>query len=65
MEFSSITILTTALSIVICRALFPMACSFIREAFAQMKAERGYFMKEDVYKQLQDLSNDINRVALL
>ena len=60
MNFFSIPAVSIAISIVICWALFAILCSLVHEAIAQIKAERGRFMKYYLLKQFQDLSNDIN-----
>jgi len=60
MNFFSIPAVSMAISIVICWALFAILCSLVHEAMAQIKAERGRFMKYYLLKQFQDLSNDIN-----
>ena len=59
MDFSTIPILPTAISIVICWALFAILCSLLHEAIAQLKAERGRFMKKYLFQQLQDLPNGV------
>ena len=60
MNFFSIPAVSIAISIVICWALFAILCSLIHEAMAQIKAERGRFMKFYLLKQFQDLPNGIN-----
>src|SRR5260221_7926611 len=65
MNFSSIPILATAIAIVISWALFAMFCSLIHEGIAQIKAERGRFMKKYLFAQLQDLPNGVNWASLL
>jgi len=65
MNFSSIPILATAISIVICWALFAILCSLLHEAIAQLKAERGRFMKKYLFQQLQDFPNGVNWASLL
>lgn len=60
MNFFSIPAVSIAISIVICWALFAILCSLIHEAMAQIKAERGRFMKYYLLKQFQDLPNGIN-----
>jgi hypothetical protein len=60
MNFSSIPILATALSILIAWALFSMLCSYLQEAVAQIYAERGKFLKKYLLKQLDDKLNHIN-----
>ena len=60
MNFFSIPAVSIAISIVICWALFAILCSLVHEAMAQIKAERGRFMKYYLLKQFQDLPNGIN-----
>lgn len=60
MDFSSIPILASAIAIIISWALFAIFCGLIQEAFAQIKAERGRFMKNYMLLQLYDAPNDIN-----
>jgi hypothetical protein len=60
MSFFNIPIINIALAIIISWALFAMLCSFAYEAFAQLKAERGRFMKNYILQQLQDFPNGIN-----
>lgn len=65
MNIHSIPILSTAISIVICWALFAMLCSMVHEAVTRVKAERGRFMKQYLLQQLHDYPNDINWATLL
>lgn len=55
----------TALSILICWALFAILCSLVNEAIVQLKAERGRFMKAYLEKQLFDRPNGVNWATLL
>jgi len=63
MNITAIPILGTAISIVIAWALFALFCSYLHEAVAQLKAERGRFLKKYLLQQLQDMPNDINWAA--
>lgn len=63
--FASIPFLTTAIALIISWALFAILCSLIYEGYAQIKAERGRFMKNYLFKQLQDLPNGLNWASLL
>lgn len=65
MNWTNIPFVATALSIVICWALFAMLCSFINEGVAQAKAERGRFLKMYLLQQLKDLPNGVNWATLL
>jgi hypothetical protein len=65
MEISSIPFLATAIALVISWSLFALLCSFIHEAIAQIKAERGRFMKDYLLQQLQDIPNGVNWASLL
>jgi hypothetical protein len=65
MDFFSIPILATAISIIICWSLFAIFCSFIQEAIAQLKEERGRFMRKSIFKQLYDKPNGLNWGSLL
>lgn len=65
MNFSTIPILSTAISVVIAWALFSLLCSYVHEAFVQMKAERGRFLKECLLRQFQDLPNGVNWASRL
>jgi len=65
MNISSLPIISTALCLIICWALFAIFCSFIHEAVAQVKAERGRFMKKYLFQQLQDLPNGVNWASLI
>ncbi|MEO6282995.1 MAG: hypothetical protein ABIN80_13820 [Dyadobacter sp.] len=60
MNLPDIPILATAIAIVISWALYALFCSYILEAWVQIKAERGRFMKEYLYQQLMDHVNGIN-----
>lgn len=60
MDFFSIPTISNLTSIVICWALFSLACSGIHEAMVRIKAERGRFMKTYILQQLDDAANDIN-----
>jgi len=60
MNLPDIPILATAIAIVISWALYALFCSYILEAWVQIKAERGRFMKEYLYQQLMDNVNGIN-----
>src|SRR5690242_17983153 len=61
----SLPIISTAIAIIISWALFALFCSFVHEAVAQMKAERGRFMRKYLFKQLQDLPNGVNWASML
>src|SRR5689334_14495244 len=61
----SLPIIPTAIAIVISWALFALFCSFVHEAVAQAKAERGRFMRKYLFKQLQDLPNGVNWASML
>ena len=65
MNLLSTPILSIAISIVICWALFAMLCSMIHESVTRVKAERGRFMKQYLLQQLHDYPNDINWAKLL
>ncbi|WP_143306016.1 hypothetical protein [Chitinophaga vietnamensis] len=65
MSFTSIPIVATAIAIVISWALFAILCSLIQEGIAQIKAERGRFMKHYLLQQLQDFPNGVNWASLL
>lgn len=65
MNLTSIPIISIALSIIICWALFALLCSYTLETFVQVKAERGRFMKTFLLQQLQDFPNGINWASLL
>ena len=60
MNLLDIPILSTAIAIIISWALFALFCSYVLEAWVQIKAERGRFMKNYLYQQLMDNSNGIN-----
>ncbi|MDR3715144.1 MAG: hypothetical protein P4L51_20210 [Puia sp.] len=61
----SIPIVATAIAIVVSWALFAIFCSLVQESVAQIKAERGRFMKKYLLSQLQDLPNGVNWASLL
>src|SRR4051812_1873697 len=65
MNIFSITIVSIAISIIISWALFAIFCSILHEVFAQIKAERGRFMKEYLSRQLKDNSNGVNWASML
>ncbi len=65
MNFFNIPIINVALAIIISWALFAIFCGLIIEAFAQIKAERGRFMKNYLLQQLNDIPNGINWASLL
>jgi predicted lactoylglutathione lyase len=65
MELTSIPILATAISLVVAWALFAILCSIASEGIAQIKAERGRFMRAHLLRQLFDHPNDINWGSLL
>src|SRR5258706_3700527 len=65
MNFTAIPIVAIAISVVISWALFAILCSIVHEAFAQIKAERGRFMKEYLSRQLKDNSNGVNWASML
>jgi hypothetical protein len=65
MNLFDIPIISIALAIIIAWALFAIFCSFVHEAIAQLKAERGRFMKYYLLKQLQDIPNGVNWASLL
>ena len=65
MNFFSIPLVATAISIIICWALFAILCSLLHEAVAQIKAERGRFMKKYLLQQLQDFPNGVNWASLI
>ncbi len=58
-------IINIAIAVIITWAFFAIFTSLIVEAFAQIKAERGRFMKNYLLQQLEDLPNGINWGALL
>jgi hypothetical protein len=60
MDFFSIPAVSMAISIVICWALFGVACSMIHETVVRTSAERGRFLKSYLLRQLDDSANDIN-----
>lgn len=60
MTLPDIPILSTAIAIVISWALFALFCSYLLEAWVQIKADRGRFMKNYLYQQLMDEPNGIN-----
>lgn len=61
----SFTILSVAIAVIVSWALFALFCSFVHEAIAQAKAERGRFMRKYLFKQLQDLPNGVNWASML
>ena len=61
----SLSIISVAIAIIISWALFAMLCSFVHETIAQVKAERGRFMRKYLFKQLQDLPNGVNWASML
>lgn len=65
MNLFSIPIVATAIAIIISWALFAIFCSLLQEAVAQLKAERGRFMKQYLFSQLKDNPNGINWASLL
>ncbi len=65
MNILSTPILAAAIAIIISWALFAIFCSIVHEAIAQLKAERGRFMRKYLFKQLQDLPNGVNWASLL
>lgn len=65
MNVSSLPVVSIALAIIISWALFAIFCSLVLEAIAQVKAERGRFMKNYLLKQLWDEPNGINWASLL
>lgn len=65
MNITSIPVISVAISVIICWALFAMLCSMLHEAIVQTKAERGRFMKTYLLQQLHDFPNDINWATLL
>ncbi len=65
MNIPSIPILSIAVSIVICWALFAVLCSMVHESVTRVKSERGRFMKQYLFQQLHDYPNDINWAKLL
>lgn len=60
MNLPDIPILATATAVVISWALYALFCSYILEAWVQIKAERGRFMKNYLFRQLMDNVNGIN-----
>jgi len=65
MDFNSIPLLATTISVIICWSLFAILCSFIQEAIAQMKEERGRFLRKNIFRQLYDKPNGVNWGSLL
>ena len=61
----SISVISVALAIIVSWAFFAMMCSFVHETIAQVKAERGRYMRKYLFKQLQDLPNGVNWASLL
>lgn len=65
MALLDIPLVSTALALIISWALFAILCSLLNEALAQIKAERGRFMRNYLFKQLQDLPNGVNWASIL
>lgn len=65
MNFTGIPMVATAISVVICWALFAILCSLVHEAVAQVKAERGRYMKKYLLQQLADNANGVNWGSLI
>ena len=65
MDLFKIPIIQIALAVIISWTLFAIFIGFIQEAFAQVLAERGRFMKAYMLKQLNDGANKINWATLL
>jgi hypothetical protein len=65
MNVFNLPVVSIALAIIISWALFAIFCSLVHEAIAQIKAERGRFMKYYLHKQLWDEPNGINWASLL
>ena len=59
MDLFSIPAVSILLSIVICWALFGIACSMIHEAIVRVRSERGHFMKKYLLQQQTDDANDL------
>lgn len=60
MNLFSTPLINLALAIIISWALFAIFCGLIVEAFAQIKGERGRFMKDQLLDQLYDSPNGVN-----
>src|SRR5690348_1896459 len=60
MNIFSIPGLSLAISLIVCWALFAIFCSLVHEATAQVKAERGRFMKTYLLRQFSDKTNLVN-----
>jgi len=60
MTLPDIPILSTAIAVVISWALYALFCSYILEAWVQIRADRGRFMKNYMYQQLMDKVNGVN-----
>ena len=65
MNLFNFPVINIAVAIIISWALFAIFCSLVHEAFAQLKAERGRFMKKYILLQLQDFPNGVNWGSLL
>ncbi|MCF0060571.1 hypothetical protein MUK70_15110 [Dyadobacter chenwenxiniae] len=65
MTLADIPILATAIAIVVSWALYALFCSYILEAWVQIKADRGRFMKDYLYLQLMDNVNGINWAEMI
>lgn len=65
MTTSIYPLLTLGLALTISWALFAILCSLLHEAFVQVKAERGRFLKKYLLQQLDDQPNGINWGLLL
>ena len=65
MNLFNFPVINIAVAIIISWALFAIFCSLVYEAFAQLKAERGRFMKKYILLQLQDFPNGVNWGSLL
>jgi hypothetical protein len=60
MSIINLPILEIALALVIAWALFAIFCSLLYEAYAQINASRGLFMKKHLCTQLNDAVNGVN-----
>lgn len=65
MSIFDIPFLATTVAIIISWAMFATFCSLLCEAVAQIKAERGRFMKNYLFSQLNDIPNGINWASLV
>ena len=65
MNLFAIPMVATAIAIIISWALFAIFCSLLQEAVAQLKSERGRFMKQYLFSQLKDNPNGVNWASLL